>query len=358
MSLGEPAGGHWFSGNPLDRASAQRKDPELLEKVLGDPRTLYLLARRPRGRGRGAGAGRPGPVQFLFDGNRILWHTREQALSEFGVDVAQAPTQLLVLGLLEGAWRCALEVPDPQGGPREGGRRWVSGRQLNNPVHQQEEVAICGQALAGLQWRNTARFSGRTGQPARPVEGGSRHEAGPGDRMYPRVDPAVIMAVVSPDSQRCLLGRYPGTDFFTCLAGFVEQGESVEEACRRETLEEVGVQVDRVLLHSSQPWPIGRAGSCELMIGCMARAASERIVLDKDEMAAAEWFTRKEVAAMVRRATGGVKPTKDAPVVPAANAVAHHLLKCFADGFSWAADHGGGGGAGATSSAISSTSKL
>jgi NAD+ diphosphatase len=144
------------------------------------------------------------------------------------------------------------------------------------------------------------------------------------------------MAVVSPDGNQCLLGQYPGTNFFTCLAGFVEQGESVEEACRRETLEEAGIKVGQVQLHSSQPWPVGRGGACELMIGCMAQAVTVEVHLDEEEMAAAVWFSREDVRAMVERSIAGATPTDAAPVVPGPAALAHHLLKSFADGFRFA----------------------
>lgn len=273
-------------------------------------------------------------MQLLFFGLRPRWLLHAELLAEFGLHVgageAAAPAAPLVLGSREGVWHVVLEfaVPAPS---VEAPSRWVSGRQLGNKSFGQADVAICGQALAMLQWHADSGFSGKTGRATAPIEGGAKRQAARGDRAYPRIDPAVIMAILSADGSRCLLGKYPG-GLFTCLAGFVEQGESVEEACRRETFEEAGVRVDRVLLHSTQPWPIGRAGACELMIGCMARAASDEVSCDTGELAAAEWFSREQVGAMLARAERGDAPTEDAPVVPGSLAMAHHLLCCFAHG--------------------------
>ena len=215
--------------------------------------------------------------------------------------------------------------------------KFLSGRELNNHNFDQSEVASCGFVMALMRWHQGAQFSGKNGQKTLPSQAGSRRE-GPshGDRLYPRVDPAVIMAVLSPDNDKCLLGQYAEGSFFTCLAGFVEQGESVEEACRRETYEESGIKVGKVLIHSTQPWPIGRAGGCELMIGCMAQGKSTDIHIDNNEIGDAKWFTRDQVKAMVMRTdTGKAKSSVELPLIPGKNAMAYHLLRCFADGFSF-----------------------
>lgn len=122
---------------------------------------------------------------------------------------------------------------------------------------------------------------------------------------YPRTDPVVIMGVLSPDGERLLLGRqkkWP-KGFWSCLAGFIEPGESLEEAVRREVLEESGVKVNQVVYHSSQSWPF----PCQLMEGCYGIAASTGdslpdFKLDLDnELEAAQWFTRDEILAVLDR---------------------------------------------------------
>jgi NAD+ diphosphatase len=126
------------------------------------------------------------------------------------------------------------------------------------------------------------------------------------------------------DGSRCLLGQSAGrlarTGMFSALAGFVDQGESIEEAVRREVKEEAGIDVGTVAYHSSQPWPFPSS----LMIGCHGRAESVRIDMDETEMAAVAWFEREEVAA----ALAGEHPTLK---VPGPIAIAHHLIRAWLD---------------------------
>ncbi|GFH19745.1 nudix hydrolase domain-containing protein [Haematococcus lacustris] len=111
----------------------------------------------------------------------------------------------------------------------------------------------------------------------------------------------VIMLVESPDGQRALLGRSakftPG--MYTCLSGFIDQCESIEEAVRREVREEARVAVSEVQIVGTQPWPIGRYGSSELMLGCVAKARSYEILVNPSEMEDVQWFERAELRAAV-----------------------------------------------------------
>jgi len=132
---------------------------------------------------------------------------------------------------------------------------------------------------------------------------------------------------------------------YTALSGFVEQGESLEEAVVREVQEEAGVGVSSIHVVGSQPWPAGRGGTCELMIGAVAKATSLELDVDTDEMEDVRWFTRAEVQAAVARSGSLGNPFKD-PVlregevaeaaealwVPGPYAIAHHLIKAWADG--------------------------
>lgn len=142
----------------------------------------------------------------------------------------------------------------------------------------------------------------------------------------------VIVCVISPDGERVLLGRqaiWPkGT--YSCLAGFVEPGESLEEAARREVKEESGIPLGHVLYHSSQPWPFPNS----LMIGCHAEALSEDVDITKEdkELEDAKWFTRSQVLEALKstRNTWGKPSDDDTLRVPPATAIAHHIMKAWA----------------------------
>jgi NAD+ diphosphatase len=138
---------------------------------------------------------------------------------------------------------------------------------------------------------------------------------------FPRTDPVVIMLALA--GERCVLGRSPrfAPTMWSCLAGFAEPGESIEEAVRREVLEEVGVACGRVKYFASQPWPFPSS----IMIGCHAEALSDAIVVDRDELEDARWFDRDELAAMLnRRHPAGL--TTPPPV-----AIAHHIIRSFVE---------------------------
>ncbi|GAA0143763.1 hydrolase [Lithospermum erythrorhizon] len=163
------------------------------------------------------------------------------------------------------------------------------------------ELAVAGHARALLEWHNTSRFCGFCGGKTVPMEAGRRKECSNEPckkRIYPRVDPVVIMLVVDKENDRALLSRQSRfvPRMWSCLAGFIEPGESLEEAVRRETWEETGIEVGEVVYHSSQPWPVGPSSMpCQLMVGFFAYATSFEINVDKDELEDAKWHSREEV---------------------------------------------------------------
>ena len=185
------------------------------------------------------------------------------------------------------------------------------------------EVGLLAAAKSLLAWHARHGFCAQCGSATVPRAGGFRRDCPAcGATHFPRTDPVAIMLVRRGDT--CLLGRAPHFPeaMYSCLAGFVEPGETIEAAVRRETFEETGVQVGAVRYRASQPWPFPSS----LMIGCAAQATSEAITIDAAELADARWFGRDEVRAMVEgRHSAGL-------TLPPPMAIAHGLVLDFCEG--------------------------
>jgi NAD+ diphosphatase len=158
-----------------------------------------------------------------------------------------------------------------------------------------EEAGLVAYARAMVSFRHRHRFCGSCGAPTEPHKNGRVMvcaREGCGTEFFPRVDPAIIVLVT--DGERALLGRQSGwpAGRYSTIAGFVEPGESLEDAVRREVLEETGVEIGEMTYQSSQPWPFPRS----LMLGFRARAVTTRIRLGDRELEDARWFTRAELA--------------------------------------------------------------
>lgn len=215
----------------------------------------------------------------------------------------------------------------------------------------QSHAAMAAQARALFEFHARHAFCGMCGAPTLPEQGGSRRRcernvhglepppAGVADASiertgcigmwFPRTDPVVIMLVLDKSGDRALLGRqkrYTG-GLFSCLAGFMEHGEGVDDAVRREVLEEAGVVVDRVRFFGSQPWPFPYS----LMLGCIAEASVDTITVDEQELEAAQWFTRNEVKEMVTRAERLPRGEESIGfIVPPRTAIAGQMLAAYA----------------------------
>ena len=180
-----------------------------------------------------------------------------------------------------------------------------------------EQLAAIAMAKSMVTWHQRHGFCANCGARTAMKEGGWKREC-PSCKAehFPRTDPVVIMLVTSGD--KCLLGRSgrfaPG--MYSCLAGFVEAAETIEDAVRREVFEEAGIRCTDVAYYMTQPWPYPSS----LMIGCTARATNEDIIVDRTELEDARWFSRDEVELMITR------KHPDALAGPHPFAIAHHLL--------------------------------
>ena len=185
-----------------------------------------------------------------------------------------------------------------------------------------EHLPPLAEAKALLGWHARHRFCPHCGAPTKLTQGGWRRDCPScGAEHFPRTDPVVIMLVIS--GERCVLGRSRRfvPTMWSCLAGFAEPGETIEEAVRREVLEEAGIVCGRVSYFASQPWPFPSS----IMIGCHAEALSDTLVVDREELEDARWFDRDELVSMLnRRHPQGL--TAPPPV-----AIAHHIIRSFVE---------------------------
>ena len=186
-----------------------------------------------------------------------------------------------------------------------------------------EELSLIGQARALAQWHLNARCCGHCGGTTNVKDGGWRRKCWAcGQEAFPRTDPVVIMLIS--DGRRCLLAHEHrfAEKMYSTLAGFIEPGEDIEHAVRREVEEETGIRVGEVRYHSSQPWPFPHS----LMLGCIGRAETTELAIDAAEIADARWFDREEAGMML----AGRHP--HGLYVPGRHAIANALITAFVEG--------------------------
>ncbi|MFT8245571.1 NAD(+) diphosphatase [Roseomonas sp. BN140053] len=269
-----------YTGSPLDRVSNLRDDAEALAGFLRSPDALFAPVWHGRNLLRGAAENRPEAVFLSPDAAQA-------------VRMAGGPWALL--GLWDGRPVFAVDcsaAEDPLPLLPEGMGSLLDLRGLAGLLPA-GEASILAHARGLMHWRTRHRFCGVCGHGCEPRSAGNAMACpNCGAQHFPRTDPAVIMLVT--DGARCLLGhsaRFPAATMYSTLAGFVEPGESLEEAVRREVLEESAIRVGEVRYHSSQPWPF----PASIMLGFHAEALSEAITVDPNELRDARWFTRDEV---------------------------------------------------------------
>lgn len=282
-----------FTGGRLDRADALRQDDNALAAMLagGQARLLMLDGIEP-----------------VLDGGELVWG-----------EIAQAQgAQLVFLGLdEEGRGAFAAVPPRSHVGPPSADL-WAAMGSISA-----DDLATYGLARSLVGWHARHRFCPCCGSATAIAKGGWQRsciDPDCGAHHFPRTDPVVIMSVEHDGD--LLLGRQPRFPArrYSTLAGFVEPGESLEEAVAREIREEAGIEVSEVRFMASQPWPFPSS----LMLGCHAKSLSRALTIDETELEDACWFTRAQVAqAMAARERG---EDGEAFSAPGKHAVAWHLM--------------------------------
>lgn len=288
-----------FTGSRLDRADNIRADPDALAGLTNWRAKLLKL---------------DGLMPHLSDHNTLEWGSLADAAED---------AELVFLGLdtdkSGGTKPCFAAVPaQGDASPRMANPRLWGVMATLTP----DDLAIYGGARSIVDWHARHRFCAACGGPTVIAKGGwQRNCTTCGAQHFPRTDPVTIMLVEHED--RLLLGRGLGwpEKAYSALAGFVEPGESIEEAVAREVFEESGIVASEVHYIASQPWPF----PSQLMMGCTAVAESTEITLDETELADARWFTRAEVQAAMDGEADALMNT------PPKQAIAHHLLQWWLD---------------------------
>jgi len=270
---------NFYAGGPIDRMAHLRRDAAWVASRLTDPTTRILPVWRLQslvvaGSAPSAAWLTPGLAASLLDGRDIAFLGDVESVAYFAVELSQLDDPAPVTSLAEAATFADLRTV--------------------GPLMSRAEGALLAYARGLMNWHARHRFCGVCGSPTESAEAGHVRRCtntACGASHFPRTDPAVIMLVH--DGDRVLLGRQaawpPG--MHSVLAGFVEPGESLEDTVRREVLEEVGIVVNDVRYHSSQPWPF----PASIMLGFTARARDTELKIDQDEIETAAWYTRDDL---------------------------------------------------------------
>ncbi len=305
--------GDWmipFSGNPLNRVSEKRTDSNWIESKRRDPTSLVLPMKRLEPFLLGPEKSEP-PIEL-----GLLQPAIADSLGNGGATC-------IFLGLDGDRAVFALDVPDGSdaaNGPLAGLGYFRDARMAGSMVSI-KDAAIIAQAKAMIDWHQRHGFCPGCGAPTKLMDAGYRRLCSKCNaEHFPRVDPVVIM--LATDGEACLVGR--GKQFppgmFSALAGFVEPGETIEEAVRRELMEEASVKVGAVTYYATQPWPFPSS----LMIGCFAKAESRDVKADETELAEVRWLERRIVRELIEgKQVDGVR-------VPPPIAIAYHLIRTWA----------------------------
>ena len=307
------------AGQALDRAAHLRGDAAAQARLLASGRVLPVWRGKPLLAGEAA-------LGWLPPGHPALAHGRAPLFLGLATDGAQglfaqdisdwtpeAGAEAVEQGFLDPSIQRHPALPEDHGF-----------HELRGVMTQLDaaEAALAATARALLHWHRSHGFCATCGSASDlAMAGWQRNCPSCGAQHFPRTDPVVIMLVTH--GNRALLGRSPGwpEGMYSCLAGFVEPGETLEAAVRREVLEEAGIRIGAVRYLASQPWPF----PASLMIGCAAEALTDTITRDPAELEDAIWITREEALATLSGERSDILPARK-------GAIAHFLLS------NWLAD--------------------
>ena len=294
-----------FSGPYIDRRSEEREVAGWLSGALADASTRYLIG--------------CGSAQLLSSSEgevRTAFLQGDHPIVRSAARAGGDSSELTLLGWFRGTRcvlvdlgpDCAVELPPAT--------RFEELRPLVSVVAA-DEAGLLAYARAILIWRRRHRFCGVCGAPTRAERAGHVMRCSNpqcAQEFFPRIDPAIIVLVT--EGERALLGRQPSwpAGRYSTVAGFVEPGESLEDAVAREVREETGVRVRQVDYHSSQPWPFPSS----LMLGFHAIAAPHSSIRVSGELADARWFTREQIAS-------------GTPTLPPPHAISFRLIAAWFD---------------------------
>ena len=314
-----------FALSPLDRMSEIREDKQALADMNAAAQTRFVVIGRDR------------PILKRVEGGYDPFFTAAEAATigrqrETVLLGKREDGQALFAIVLDDSAVDIVEVAD-EGGLIDTRKFVVPGRN-DLFVHDLRAMAtegtvpvdiigILGQAKSIMHWHARHRFCSNCGSSSELAAAGWRRECRVCKAMhFPRTDPVVIMLAIS--GEDCLMGRAGrfGKHMYSALAGFLEPGETMEDAVRREIREESGIRVGRVAYLASQPWPF----PASLMIGCVAEALNRDIVIDHNELEDCRWFSRRDVQMKLKR------EHPDGYTAPHPLAIAHHLLRAWSEG--------------------------
>jgi NAD+ diphosphatase len=296
-----------YTASAVDRSAERRSDAALLAQMLASDRAGVYVA----------------------GGEMVVLKNRGEVSDPlFSVSEAKAfgaVRENVFLGLVDGAPRFGFGI-DPAAIEPLKLRDDLKVTDLRTIAVQalvaDEHLPPLAEAKALIGWHARHRFCPNCGSPTKTVQGGWRRDC-PSCHAehFPRTDPVAIMLAIS--GERALLGRSPrfAPTMWSCLAGFAEPGETIEEAVRREVFEEAGITCGRVVYFASQPWPFPSS----MMIGCHAEATSDKIVIDRSEIEDARWFEREELALMLAR------QHPQGLTTPPPVAIAHHIIRNYVE---------------------------
>lgn len=295
----EPSAMNGFAGNRVDRLSEHRT-PTSLADALADPSARL----------------------FLLEDDKVLIGDDGALFTRADAGVLGArEADMVLLGWSEEG-RPLLVAPVPEAGEDAAIRRVGLRALATDGLVDEAALGALAQGRSLLAWHGRNGHCANCGEPTAISNGGLRRDCERcGVQHFPRIDPVTIMLAI--DGDECLLGRSGRfqAKSYSCLAGYLEPGETIEAGVRREVAEESGISIGRVRYHSSQPWPFPSS----LMIGCHAEALSRDIVRDEAELEDCRWFSREEVRLMLDQTH------PDGLITPRPLAIAHRLIRSWVE---------------------------